>query len=373
MEKKGKFGLLSYVIEGELIFYNSLNKNKKVIAISIIKIKNLKEIILILNRFLKKHFINCFSIQISIESKELMVIINLKNKDKNEIIRHYNILLDDINKAELKIFILREKELERRYLNIISKEVGNKVNIKQQNNYLIIKNNKQLFKIYTFSLRVKILNTENSLIPTLSKLVSNLINGGFIIFNFYLNNTSQISIVGFIICYSYEKNPFLIKDKINQFYESEFLVEIDLTSENIFKVLWRIAFSEDESFRFKSYKNIFLFNDNLKVREMRFNERLETKLVENNIKYIEISQNLFLIKEKDLFLIVDKINFKLIFQLIKKFYSKYFIYIFVLTEKIYKVLMKVEKIDLLKQIRIISPNKIKDFRYEKVKFDLKYP
>jgi hypothetical protein len=373
MGKKGKYGLLSYVIEGQLIFYNSLNKNKKIIAISVIKIKNLNESILILNRFLKKHFINCFSIQISIDSNELILIINLKNKNKNEIIRHYNLLLDDFNKAELNIFIFREKELERRYLNIVSKEVGNNVNIKQHNNYLVIKNNKQLFRIHTFNLRVKTRNTENSLVPTLLKLISNLINKGFIIFNFYLNNNSQISVVGFIICYSYKKIPFMIKDKTNQFFESEFLVEIDLSLENIFKILWRIPISKNNSFLFKSYKNIFLFNENRMVREIRFDERLKAKLVENNIKYMEINQNIFLIKNKDLFLIVDKLDFKLIFQIIKKFYSKYFIYIFILTEKIYKALMKVEKINLLKQIRIISPNKIKKFKYEKVRFDLKNP
>ena len=60
MVKKGKFKLLSYVIEDQLIFYKSLNKNKKILAFSIIEAESFFPLLQILSDFLRKRFIKYF-------------------------------------------------------------------------------------------------------------------------------------------------------------------------------------------------------------------------------------------------------------------------------------------------------------------------
>ncbi|MFX1339923.1 MAG: hypothetical protein ACFFDK_15030, partial [Promethearchaeota archaeon] len=61
MVKKGKFKLLSYVIEDQLIFYKSLNRNKKILAFSIIEVESFFPLLQILKDYLEKRILKYFS------------------------------------------------------------------------------------------------------------------------------------------------------------------------------------------------------------------------------------------------------------------------------------------------------------------------
>ena len=65
MIRKGKFKLFSYIVEDFLIFYKSINRNKKIISFSILESEDFFPLITILNNFLKQRFLNYYSIQIS--------------------------------------------------------------------------------------------------------------------------------------------------------------------------------------------------------------------------------------------------------------------------------------------------------------------
>jgi hypothetical protein len=65
MPKKGKYQLLSYLVNRYLIFYKSLNRNKKIVAFAMFEANSLNKTIPILNEFLKKRFIQSYSIQLN--------------------------------------------------------------------------------------------------------------------------------------------------------------------------------------------------------------------------------------------------------------------------------------------------------------------
>ena len=91
MVRKGKFKILSYIVEEYLIFYTSLNRNKKILAFSIVETKDFYPLISILNNFLKKGFLNCYSIQIDISQRDnKFFILNFEDYRKERIIKFFN-------------------------------------------------------------------------------------------------------------------------------------------------------------------------------------------------------------------------------------------------------------------------------------------
>ena len=78
MTRKGKFQLLSYLIDENLIYYKSLNKNKKIIAFAMFETIKINSVIPTLNQFLKKRIIKYYTIQLN--TLEIDKIIIKRNK-----------------------------------------------------------------------------------------------------------------------------------------------------------------------------------------------------------------------------------------------------------------------------------------------------
>ena len=85
MVRKGKFKLFSYIVDDYIIFYKSSNKIKKYIAFSILICEEYNSLIPVLNKFLIQRFLNYYTIQININSRNKKVILlNIEDKKRIE-------------------------------------------------------------------------------------------------------------------------------------------------------------------------------------------------------------------------------------------------------------------------------------------------
>ena len=70
------------------------------------------------------------------------------------------------------------------------------------------------------------------------------------------------------------------------------------------------------------------------------------------------------IENQSVFLSLPKLDSNLILNILKKYYSKYEIFILILDNKDYDKLIKIAKINLLKNVRIISIEDLQRFDIE---------
>ena len=179
MVKKGKFKLLSYVIEDQLIFYKSLNKNKKILAFSIIEAESFFPLLQILSDFLRKRFIKYFSIQLKIhEENKKIFLLNFEEINKNEINKLYNLIYQKVNNNKNQLTFLKKASLEKMFLNIFNKKNTSNLSISKSQDSILIKNHKfsTVYNFYTLNLnRVQ---TKSSFIHNFVNLASSFnING----------------------------------------------------------------------------------------------------------------------------------------------------------------------------------------------------
>jgi hypothetical protein len=91
MRRKGKFKLFSYLVDDFLIYYKSFNKNKKIIAFSIIEDGPFSPIFLILKHFLNLRFLEYFSFQIH-NHENFLFILCFEDYSPSKILRYFNII-----------------------------------------------------------------------------------------------------------------------------------------------------------------------------------------------------------------------------------------------------------------------------------------
>ena len=155
MVKKGKFKLLSYLIEGYLIYYKSLNRNKKIIGFSIFEIEDLNLIVPILNQFLNKRILNYYSIQINIiESIKKTILLSFEDYEKNQILKTFNLICENFLQKNMNVKFLKNKHLENTFLKIITNDLDLNVNIFKRSDSLLINNhtNSMLLNFYNVNI-----------------------------------------------------------------------------------------------------------------------------------------------------------------------------------------------------------------------------
>ncbi|GAG90550.1 unnamed protein product, partial [marine sediment metagenome] len=119
MVKKSKYNLSTYFLEENLLFYTSLDKKKKKIAFSILKVKDCVPIIPTLNNFLRKEYLNYYSIQISLlNSYETQIFMVFIDFEKNRILNSFNIIREKLSEINEKVIFLKEESLEKQFFSI---------------------------------------------------------------------------------------------------------------------------------------------------------------------------------------------------------------------------------------------------------------
>lgn len=372
MVKKGKFKLLSYLIDESLIYYKSLNRNKKIIGFSIFEIDDINSIVPILNRFLKKRILNYYSIQINIiESMKKIILLNFEDYEKNRILKIFNLICEKFARKNLNIKFLKNQYLENSFLKVITNDLDLKINVLKSSESLLINNHTNLMALSFYSINFDNLGNKRNFMYDFLNFIKNFNRDGYLILNFKLNSNDNIVISSYFV----EKrrnneNLINMESEINNFFNCTLIEKLNVSIEAIFRLLWRFEIS-NKYFLLNEISELFLKDSQYNLRSIsKINLQFEHKLLKNQINFNRLNKNLLLIEQHSLFLIFLHINFKLILELIKKHYPKYHIYILSLNEREYHKLLKIDKIKLLKNIKIVDPKEFQSFNVEIFKKNL---
>ena len=361
MVKKGKFKLYSFLLETNLIYYKSINKNNKLIAFSILVSDNFLRMIKPLNEFLLNKYLFYYSIQLNIPQKrKTTIIMAFIGEDKSNIDKFFNMIKEQIKNIDKSVSFLKSRKLKRHFLLVLSNNIDGAANSMKQPHSLAIKNGDRLKFIQTHNINCDYLKNQRISLHSLLKALKNFNQKGYMIFNIRINNHQKIVSNAYFLDIKYEVNSNMIDiDKeINQLYDCELFKKSNLNVSDIYRILWRINVSE-KFFVIDNDANIFFSLNYFNFQEIsKFNIQFVKILQLNKINYYRLKPNLFFIEEKILFLILEDNNLKYIKKLLKNFFSKYFIFILILNQKEYRKLIESNEIGLLDNLKILS---FKDF------------
>jgi len=350
MKPKGKYKLYSYVIENNLIFYNSVNKKKKLIAFSIMYVKNLQQLISILQDFLKKNILNYFSLQIHNKNyNHILLFLNFEDMSKKNILKCYNIVLQEIRDYIDKI---NKKDIEKIFFNIGIKELSPNQKIRRKSGKILLEHQDISNYIRIFKINLPPNKKQENFLKDFLIFTKDLNYYGYLVITF---NSDSISIVFILINRENRKNNKKEFDKeINEIYKFILLQELTPNYNIFFKLLWRHSFS-NSTISSDDFNFLFLEEKSYNIEDII--SQLEMLLTENKIIFKKINKNLILINQKYLFFIFKDIDFKIIIRIFKKFYSKYYIYILLPDNQKFENLIKIKKINLLNKVKILNPKK----------------
>ena len=363
MKKKGKFKLLSYIIEENLIYYTSLNRNKKIIAFSLIEIEDFNSIYLILNNFLKKRYLNYYSIQINIINKiKKIILLNFKDHSKSEIIKLFYLIKKTLINKNFQVKFLKKEQLEKTFLNIINTNMNFNTQIRLKSDLIFIKNEKSSIFLDFYNINFEYLENKSSFMHNFIKLINNFNRRGYLIFNFKNNNNNNIIISAYFVeIKKKSKTSMNIETEMNNFFNYHLLKKQNVDLKVIPPFLWRFHIY-DKFFLFKNVLDLFLIENQYSLHDLsKLNTNFENQLLKNQIEFKRLNKNLIFIEPHYLFLQLEILNLKVILDIIKKYYSKYIVYILILNEKDYIKLLKIGKMSLLKNIKILNPENFFSF------------
>lgn len=355
MARKGKFKILSYIVEEYLIFYTSLNRNKKILAFSIVETKDFYPLISILNDYLNKRFLNYYSIQIDISQKDnKFFVLNFEDYRKERIIKFFNLIYQKIIKSKSTYQFLRNKRLVKKYLDVLIRNFNTDISLLKKNDSIIIKDD--IFNFYKINLNN--LENKNSFIHNFLKLTRSFNRNGHLIFNLNKDNSSNLIITAYFIDKrKNNKSNAKIENEINEFFNQYLLEKQKINLREIYSVLWRFKIS-NKLFFFSNFSELFRNEKRYDFQDIsKFNLQFEYNLLKKHIKFKRLNKNLLFIEQKALFFSTIHLDFELILKLLKRYCSKYLIYILILNERDYNILLRyLDKINLLENVKVMSLN-----------------
>jgi len=357
VNKKGKFKLLSFLIENQLIYYKSLNKNKKLLAFSIIDTNSLLKIIPILNDFLKKRFLLYYSIQINIPKKRRkLILLNFIGNDKNKIVKFFSLIYQQISECDKSAKFLKNRYLKREFLHIISNKINVDINTMNLGDSLILKHDEDLQFLHFHQINCSFIENKSVSLHNLIKLLNDFNQKGFLIFNIKINYKEELIYHAYFIDIKYEQNnnSLDIEKEVNSLFKCELFKNVELNLKNLYCILWRTNISEIY-YNLENGVNLFLSLSQFNFQKLsKFNTQFEKALLLNQINFHRLNQNLLLIEDKILFLIFKDFHREDILNLLEKFYSRYFIIILILSQNEYKKLLDINKIKFLDNLKTLN-------------------
>lgn len=374
MTKKGKYQLLSYLIDKKLIFYKSLNRHKKLIAFAMLESNSLNEIIPILNKFLKKRLIQYYSLQLNtFERNKKHFLLYFEEIKKESIIRAFSIIHQKLIEQNTHFKLLENSFLEKEFLEIIIKEVESNTSLIKHNKSLLVTNKNSSFLLDIFTINLEDLDNKDSFIFNFINIINNFNRKGYLICNFLCDNNEEIKFSLYFVEIIIKRDDiFNTEQNVNNFFNYSIIKKRDVKIKEIFNYLWRRGITNNY-FLLKFYSHLFLTkNHQGSHRLLKFNRGFEKNLLKNCISFIRFSENLLFIEQTFLFLALSKLKPLYILKVIKKYRSKYFIYILILNKEDTEKLLEIESIKSLKNIQILNSDDMLNFNFNRFKEKLKY-
>ncbi|MFX0080135.1 MAG: hypothetical protein ACFE94_00110 [Candidatus Hodarchaeota archaeon] len=365
MIKKGKFQLLSYLVDEYLIYYKSLNKNKKLIAFAIFEAVAINPFIAALNQLLKKRYIQYYTIQLNILGNiNNIFLVNFEEIKKERIIKAFHELQQKLVEENKQYKILRNSKLERKFLEPIIKNMDSNVSLMKHGESILVLNNDKSYLLDFYYIDFNYLEKKDTFINNFIKIINNYDREGYLILNFKIDNNEEIKFSPYFVEYiTKTDDSFKIENNINTFFNHNLLKRYNLKIKEIFIYLWRLGISNGV-FPLK-YLNLSSTtkNQNTLTRLVKFNQELEQNLLKYQLEYIRFSKNLLFIEEKFLFIILTKLDSDYIQKIIEKHHSKYFIYITILSKKELEKLVNITNLKSLHNIQVLNSNEIVNLDY----------
>ena len=356
MVKKSKYNLSTYFIEDNLLFYTSLNKKKKKIAFSILKVKDCVPIITILNNFLKKEYLNYYSIQISLlNNYETLIFMGFIDFEKKRILNSFNIIREKLSQISEKIIFLKEESLEKQFFNIGFNNIDSKFNRLKSKDAIIIENGRSSHILTISILNLLELSEKETFLHDFYNFLKKRELKGFLILIFKKALSEDISISNYFIeLKEIDGKKTNLNNEINEFFNFPLLQKQKIEQKNLFKLLWRLEISE-ERLTYKEVSKLFKPKEIEKIQDLtKFNLELENLLKTNEINFHRLNPNLMLINQNIMFILFDKIDFKLFDKILANYYNKYQIIILILNRQEYLKLNRLEKINNLNRLKIYN-------------------
>jgi len=359
MAKKGKFHLLSYVVEGHLIFYKSANKNKKILAFSIIESENFYPLMQSLNDCLEKRCLKYFSVQLKVhENNKKVFLLNFEETNKGEIIKWFNLVYQKTIHLKDNINFLTNQNLERIFLNIFKNKITPNLSIVKSNDSILIKNHK-FSTIYNFyKININRVQNQFSFIHNFLNLAASFDVDGYLVFNFKVDLGNNIILAIYFVEIKNEvkcnQNIYL---KINNFYNYDLLIKEPLEIKRFFNFLLRYEILND-NFLFKEFSGLFNCEAQYDFHDLvKFNSQFETNLLKTNVSFKRLNQNLLFIENRVLFYYSPILESKIILKILRRFSSEFRIYILIINSDEYDQLLRIDKIRSLKNVVTLNSSK----------------
>ncbi|MFX1408715.1 MAG: hypothetical protein ACFFA6_00045 [Promethearchaeota archaeon] len=373
MGKKGKYGLLSYLVENNLIFYKNLGNLKKFIAFSFLEVKTIYPLFSILNHFLIERYIKYFSIQFDPKEKiKKIIILNFEDIEKDRIRKLFNIIYERLNKSRISIRFLRNDNLEKEFISIFLNNRDSNLKVMKDSESILIEDNKNPKRLTFYKIYLDRIEEKSAFIYCFLNLINNFDRNGFLIFHIKLDFGDNIKIMAYFVEESkFGEDKESIEKNINHFFDETLLEKSRVKLKEIYKLLWRIGIS-DHFYIIESSKDLFLSEDQNRLSTLLdFNTKLELNLLKNQIEFKRLSKHLIFIEQWCLLLVLLSLNTNLIQKIIENYHLKYFIYILTINQRDYNKLLEIKEISLLKKIKIINPNEFSTLNLKIFKNSLK--
>ena len=369
MAKKGKFHLLSYVIEEHLIFYKSVNKNKKILAFSIIESKNFYPLMESLNECLEKRYLEYFSVQLKVhENNKKVFLLNFEENNKGEIIKLFNLVYQKVIQLKDYINFLTNQNLEEMFLNIFNNKITPNLSIVKSADSILIKNHKYSTIYNFYKININRIQNKFSFINNFLNLAANFNVDGYLVFNFKVDLRNNITLANYFVEIKNEvKFNQNIDLKINNFYSYDLFVKEPLEIKRFFNFLLRHEILND-TFLFKEFSGLFNCETKYDFQDlMKFNSQFETDLLKNNISFKRLNQNLIFIENRALFYYSPIIESKIILEILKRFSSEFRVYILIINDDEYEHLLRIDKIESLKNVIALNSSKFLNLDFKNFK------
>jgi hypothetical protein len=364
--KKGKFRLLSYLIDDHLIYYKSANKGNKMFAFSLFQLSNYFPIGKSLQDFLKRGILFFYSVEINIYyPNKILHILCFKSEKKDEIFKNLNLIIHKLKKLDKSITFFRDNRLESEFLKILSLDKIKNPLITDISGSILVKKNSTITVLDFYIINNFELNDSSEAIYDFINYAISIKRTGYLIYNFRLIDnkvSTEIYYVDFSDNETLKISNFELE--VNEFLKIDFINKFKLDLKQLFFPLWRYSLSNKQKplgdiskvLHFKyyyDYKNLLTFND--KFKEM---------LKYNGIKFHQLNQNLFLVEKKTLVIILADKKFQFVLDIMKKYLSDYTILLIILNKKGYEEIIKMDNINKIPNLKVLDYD-------EFCKYDLK--
>jgi len=157
---------------------------------------------------------------------------------------------------------------------------------------------------------------------------------------------------------------------VNNFYNHYILRKQKIGLRDFYRILWRYKIS-DKFYLFNEISELFLKEYQYNLQDLsKLNRHFEYNLLKNQIKFKRLNKNLLFIEQGVLFLSTTHLDADLILRILKKYCLKYFIYILIFNESDFNELLKIENINMMENIKIMSPKEFFNLNYDVFKKNL---